>query len=80
MSRLIGWRGCGNCQAMHRRAQAAESAAAKVVRQHDPRRLWATVASLRWQSQAGWRRARHWRKQYDRIKAATPVQGQDKDT
>ncbi len=50
IEKVVGMWVCGDCQKMHRRAQAAESAAAKVIRQNDHARLWRTVDHLRMRS------------------------------
>ena len=47
LSWLFGEWGCSRCERFHRRAQAAESASAKAVRQNSTEGLWKTVAYLK---------------------------------
>lgn len=65
LSWLFGPWGCKNCQAMHRRAQAAESAAAKAIRQNDTTRLWRSVWKLKVRVEY-WKRRLRFRQQQDR--------------
>jgi hypothetical protein len=69
LSWLFGEWGCSRCERMHRRAQAAESAAAKVVRQNDHERLWLTVASLKRYCENQRRLKRLWLQRYRDAKA-----------
>ena len=55
---------CPRCVAMHRRAQEAESKAARAWRQNDIDRLWLTVAYLRdWAEREALRTA-YWKRLY----------------
>ncbi len=74
LARMQGWWGCSHCEKMHRRAQAAESAAAKVVRQNGHAQLWKTVAYLRHRStrhleKAIWR-GKLYRAEIEKIRAS----------
>lgn len=55
---------CPRCNEFHRRAQAAESEAKKVIRQHDMTRLWRTVAALKNRAERGHRLAEIWSDRY----------------
>ena len=61
---------CPRCDDMHRRAQAAESKASKVVRQNDHARLWRTVAELKRQADHQSWRAAMWKDRWRTLKTS----------
>lgn len=72
---LFGEWGCSRCERFHRRAQAAESAAAKAIRQNDHERLWKTVAKLAIQRDHYRRLRRLWRDRYREVMPRSPCAG-----
>jgi hypothetical protein len=79
MSRVIGWWGCDNCSKMHRRAQAAESAAAKAIRQNDHAQLWKTVDYLRRYVATREARCNMWIGRYRELKKSGQAPGKDSE-